>query len=146
MLAVNTPAPDFTIPDQDGTPVALRDFRGQTVVLAFHPKDDSLMCTRQLNDYASHYADFSARGARIFAISPDSVEHHRSFHFKSAFPFPLLPDRDTAVSRAYKALNILGMAKRAVCIIDRDGVIRFTDSTFSVTYLDAEDILGGLSA
>jgi thioredoxin-dependent peroxiredoxin len=146
MLAVNTSAPDFTLPDQDGTHVALRDFRGRTVVLVFYPKDDSPVCTRQLNDYASRYADFSARGACILAISTDSVQEHQRFHSTCGFPFPLLSDHDKAVSRAYKALNFLGLAKRAVYVIDNDGSICFAGSTLSLTYLATDHIFRGLPA
>jgi len=33
------PAPEFTLPSQEGTPVSLKDYRGKWVVLYFYPKD-----------------------------------------------------------------------------------------------------------
>lgn len=141
MLPTNTPAPDFSLPDNDGTPVSLKDFRGETVVLVFYPKDDSHVCTRQLNDYTTRYEAFAERGARILAISTDSVATHRKFKISCSFPFPLLSDSNKSVSRAYGALNLLGHSQRVVYVIDREGIIRYAERTLPFRYLSADSIL-----
>lgn len=90
MLAINTPAPDFTLPDHDGTLVAWRDFRAGTVGPVFHPKDASPVYNRQLNDYPSPFADVCANAAQLPAMSTDSVAEHRAFFFLRDLRFSLL--------------------------------------------------------
>jgi len=141
MLAPQTLAPEFTLPDSNGTMISLHEYRGETVVLVFYPKDDSPVCTRQLKDYATHYEEFSGKGARIFAISTDDVGSHERFRTSCAFPFPLLSDGDKSVCRAYGVLNLLGKARRAVFVIDGEGVIRWSDVTSAIRYIAPPRVL-----
>ena len=145
MLSTNTNAPDFTLSDAEGTMVSLSDYRGETVVLVFYPKDNSPVCTSQLTEYASRYEDFTSRGAKLLAISTDGPEEHEKFRIRCAFPFPLLSDKDKNVSRAYDVLSFSGMSKRAVYIIDGDGMIRFATKTFPFLYPATERLLEALA-
>lgn len=141
MLSPNTQAPDFTLPDAHSKAVSLHDYRGKTIVLVFYPKDDSLVCTQQLSEYALHYNEFVKRGAEILAVGTDHVDSHENFRIKCHFPFPLLSDEKMEVCRAYHVLNYFGTAQRAVYIIDADGMIRFAGKTFPLWYLHAGTLL-----
>lgn len=145
MLQTDSLAPDFTLPDASGTPVTLRDYRGATVVLVFYPKVNSPVCTRQLTEYAENYKAFEERGAKILAISTDGVAIHDTFRITCAFPFPLLSDSEKSVCQAYDVLNILGVAQRAVYIIDGEGRIRFSGKTFPAWYIKAKTLLQELA-
>ena len=101
MLEEGTTAPDFTLPDQDGTPVSLSDFAGRTVVLYFYPKADTPGCTTQACGIRDHQADYDAAGVVVLGVSPDSVAKIARFHEKQSLSFRLLADADHAVSERY---------------------------------------------
>lgn len=101
MLKENDVAPDFTLPDQDGKPVSLSDFRGRTVVLYFYPKDDTSGCTAQACDLRDRAAEFAARDVVVLGVSPDSPTSHTSFREKYDLPFTLLADTDHALATTY---------------------------------------------
>src|ERR1700760_4784189 len=71
MLEQGAEAPDFELPDQDGTPVKLSDLRGQTVVLYFYPRADTPGCTTQACGVRDHRSDYETAGAAVYGISPD---------------------------------------------------------------------------
>ncbi len=102
-LAAGDPAPAFTLPDQDGTPVSLADFAGSPVVVYFYPKDDTPGCTKEACPFNDNLRDFSRAGAAVVGISPDGQEAHRKFRAKYGLTFPLLSDPDHAVMSAYGA-------------------------------------------
>ena len=79
MLNAGTKAPDFTLPDQNGTPVSLSDFRGKKVVLYFYPTDNTPGCTRQACAFAAAYNDFRDENIQVIGISKDSEASHRKF-------------------------------------------------------------------
>jgi thioredoxin-dependent peroxiredoxin len=101
MLKENDVAPDFTVPDQDGKPVSLSDFRGRKVVLYFYPKDDTSGCTTQACDLRDHAEEFDARDAVVLGVSPDSATSHTRFREKYELPFTLLADTDHALATKY---------------------------------------------
>ncbi len=132
MPAIGTPAPDFTVPGTDGTPEGRRDytlseFRGQPVILAFYPGDNTPVCTRQLNTYTSEIDEFASVGAQLLAISPQDVASHDEFAEKQGgFGFPLLADTDKAVGEAYDIIGPIGFYRRSVFVIDADGNIAYS--------------------
>ena len=83
----------------DGAEVSLADFKGQTVVLYFYPKDDTLGCTTQACAMRDAWAEFD-RKAVIFGVSPDPVKSHAKFIAKHALPFPLLSDHEKKIVEA----------------------------------------------
>ncbi len=94
-------APDFELPDQDGRPVKLSDFRGQSVVVYFYPKAATPGCTTQACGVRDHRADYEQVGAVVLGISPDPVAKVKKFHDKEGLNFPLLADEDHAVAEKY---------------------------------------------
>ncbi|HEX3318922.1 MAG TPA: thioredoxin-dependent thiol peroxidase [Solirubrobacteraceae bacterium] len=101
MVEVGQPAPDFELPDQNGEPVRLSDWRGRRIVLYFYPKADTPGCTTQACGIRDRTADYDAAGAVVLGISPDSVEDVRQFADKFDLKFHLLADADHAVADAY---------------------------------------------
>src|SRR6266511_4800454 len=94
-VSVGDVAPDFTLPDQSGTPVRLGDLVGRkTVVLYFYPKDETPGCTIEARAFRDSYDRFSAAGADVVGVSSDSIASHRRFAASQALPFTLLSDRD----------------------------------------------------
>ncbi len=100
-MEIGTMAPTFTLPDQDGRPVALTDFRGKRVVLYFYPKDNTPGCTRQACAFAATYDQFQQRGVVVIGISKDSSASHRKFADQHHLPFILLADPELKVLQAY---------------------------------------------
>ncbi|MBQ6560623.1 MAG: thioredoxin-dependent thiol peroxidase [Erysipelotrichaceae bacterium] len=101
MLEIGKTAPDFTLPDQDGNPVSLKDYRGQKVILYFYPKDMTSGCTKQACSFAELYPQFREKGAVVLGVSKDSVTSHKKFEEKYGLPFRLLSDETVDVIKAY---------------------------------------------
>ncbi len=101
MLETGTTAPDFALAADTGQTVRLSDLRGSRVVLYFYPEDDTPGCTTQARDIRDNWGAVNATGARLYGISPDTVESHVRFREKFHLPYPLLADPDHAVAEAY---------------------------------------------
>ena len=121
-LAVGTPAPDFSVPDHDGSRVTLKDFRGRNVVLVFYPADNTSVCAKQLCEFRDGWAVVQAKNAVVFGVNP--ARRHDRFRDKYQFPFPLLFDAGQSVGKLYQAAGRF-MPKRTVYLIGPDGVIRY---------------------
>lgn len=96
-------ASDFTLPDQDGNPVRLQDFRGRTVILYFYPRDNTPGCTKEACSLRDGWADITARDTVVLGVSPDSPESHRKFRAAQSLPFTLLSDPDHRVMEQWGA-------------------------------------------
>ena len=92
MIEPGSPAPDFTLPDQDGNKVSLGDFRGRTVVLVFYPSDFSPVCTDQLSVYQEVLPQFEERDTVLVGISVDGAFCHKAFQQQLNTTIPLLAD------------------------------------------------------
>ena len=130
MLKANDVAPEFTLPDQNGSAVSLSEFRGRKVVLYFYPRDDTSGCTTQACELRDSVETFDARGAEILGVSPDPVASHRRFADKYDLPFTLLADVDHEVAEAYgvwKEKSLYGRThwgnERTTFVIDEHGRI-----------------------
>ena len=130
MLEVGMKAPGFTLPDKDGRPVSLSDFRGKKVVLYFYPKDNTPGCTRQACAFAGSYDAFRDLDAVVIGVSKDSTASHQRFAEKYNLPFLLLSDPELGVLQAYgvwqekKLYGKVSMGVvRTTFIIDENGVI-----------------------
>jgi peroxiredoxin Q/BCP len=130
VLAEGDKAPDFALPDQNGETVALKDLRGETVVLYFYPKANTSGCTVQACGVRDRKADYAAAGARVIGISPDEVEEVDKFAAKHDLDFTLLADSDHAVAEKYGTWVEKSMygnkymgVQRATFVIDPKGKI-----------------------
>jgi peroxiredoxin len=126
MIAAGTPAPDFTLRDQDGEDVSLADFKGRKVLLVFYPMDFSPVCSDQLSIYQEVKPELAEKGVEIVGISVDSPYAHKAFQEKLGIDTTLLADFEPkgAVSRAYGSyLDGLGFANRTLVLVDEDGTV-----------------------
>jgi peroxiredoxin Q/BCP len=124
-LKVGDTAPDFSLMDDKGRLVTLKEFLGKkVVVLYFYPKDSSPGCTAEACSFRDNYKLYEDRGAVVIGVSLDSVESHSKFSQKYNLPFAILSDKSKEVARAYGALGIGGLlAKRWTFIINKEGKI-----------------------
>ena len=130
MLEIGTKAPAFTLPDQDGKMVSLKDFKGQKVVLYFYPKDNTPGCTKQACNFGELLPQFREKGAVVIGVSKDSVVSHKKFQEKFGLPFTLLSDPELKVIQAYgvwQEKNMYGKKTmgvvRSTYLIDEKGII-----------------------
>ena len=129
-LAKGDPAPDFTLPDQDGAMHSLSDYAGQTVVLYFYPRDDTPGCTKQACSMRDEMGELQAEGAVVLGVSTDDADSHQMFRDKYELNFPLLVDAEAEVATRYGAWGektlygrkSIGMT-RATFLIGPDGVL-----------------------
>ncbi len=127
-LEPGTPAPDFTLPDQDGTSVSLASLRGKRVVLFFYPKAMTPGCTTEACDFRDSLAPLQAAGYVVLGISRDEPATLREFRARDGLTYDLLSDPDHAVHDAYGAWGekqnygktIEGVI-RSTFILDEDG-------------------------
>ena len=94
-------APDFQLPADGGSTVALRDYRGRKLVLYFYPRDDTPGCTTEAQAFRDASEEFGRAGAVILGISPDTPGKHDRFKAKHGLPFSLGSDEDNAMAEAY---------------------------------------------
>ena len=123
-LPVGTPAPDFSLPDQDGNLVSLEALRGHNVVLVFYPGDDTMVCRRQLCEFRDRWAGARQKNTLVYGVNPQNAQSHAKFMEKSRLPFPLLVDRGQKMGALYRTKGLI--VKRTVYLIGPDGIVRFS--------------------
>jgi thioredoxin-dependent peroxiredoxin len=114
-------APAFTLSDQNGQKVALKDFAGQRVVLYFYPADDTPGCTKEACQFNDEFAAFKKLDVTVIGVSPDNAAKHQAFRAKYELKFTLLSDPDKTVMTKYGAYGEKMMYGKKVT-----GVIRST--------------------
>lgn len=143
-LQVGDPAPEFNLPGDDGKMHRLSDYRGQTVVVYFYPKDDTPGCTQEACSFRDSFSEFEKLGVVVLGISYDDRESHIAFKEKHNLPFTLLSDTDKAASKAYGTKGLF-MAARKTFIVNGEGKIVKIYPEVSVSE-HAETILADLAA
>lgn len=121
LLEPGQAAPDFSLPDQDGTTRKLSNFRGERVVLFFYPEAMTPACTMEACEFQESTAPLAAAGYRVLGVSRDAIEKLRRFADRDGLEYPLLSDPDTSVHRAYGAFGTKNSYGRII-----EGVIRST--------------------
>jgi peroxiredoxin Q/BCP len=142
---VGDPAPDFELQGTDGA-FKLSDHRGERVVLLFYPGDETPVCTKQFCSYRDRSDELHELAATLVGISPQSVESHQSFIKNHGLTVPLLADRDLSVSELYGVKQRVVGTRRAVVIVDEQGIVRYRhQNTMSVTYDSVDDLRDALA-
>jgi peroxiredoxin Q/BCP len=123
---VGSPAPNFTLREENGSTVSLADFRGRSaVVLFFYPKDGSPVCTAEACAFRDAYEDFVRLGAAVIGVSGDSLARHQAFANERGLPYRLVSDEDGALRRAFAVPRTLGLFPgRVTYVIDKAGMVR----------------------
>jgi glutaredoxin-dependent peroxiredoxin len=126
---VGSKAPDFTLVNEERQPVTLSQQRGKPVVLAFFPAAFSGVCQKELCTFRDSMARLNDAKAQVYGVSVDTFFTLKAFHDAQKLTFPLLSDFNKEVIQQYGVLNpdmigLKGIAKRAVFVIDKDGVVR----------------------
>jgi thioredoxin-dependent peroxiredoxin len=143
---VGEQAPDFELPGTEG-PFRLSDHRGERVVLLFYPGDNTLVCTKQFCSYRDRAQDFAALNATVVGISAQDLDSHAAFSAKHSLNVPLLADVDKQVARSYDAFSPRLGVKRAVIVIDEQGVVRHRhDHLLGLDYQSVDELKGVLDA
>jgi peroxiredoxin Q/BCP len=137
---VGDKAPDFSLPGTGEKTYRLSDYHGRKLVLAFYPGDFTAVCTKQFCSYRDQSEKLDGLGADVLGISPQSVDSHERFVKEKSLNVPLLADEDKEVARAYGVLAG-PMVRRAIFVIDEEGVIRHRKVTLAgLTYESVDDL------
>ncbi|MBF6448996.1 thioredoxin-dependent thiol peroxidase [Nocardia elegans] len=120
-LGPGDPAPDFTLPDADGKPVSLADYRGRKVIVYFYPAASTPGCTKQACDFRDNLTELNEAGLDVIGISPDKPTKLAKFRDNEKLTFPLLSDPDREVLQAWGAYGEKTMYGKRIT-----GVIRST--------------------
>jgi thioredoxin-dependent peroxiredoxin len=131
LMEVNDKAPEFTLPDQNGENISLKDLRGKYVVLYFYPRADTPGCTIEACEFRDIYSKIKKTGAVLLGISPDTPKAQKKFEEKFSLPFTLLGDADKKIANAYGVMQeknmygkkVMGVA-RTTFVIGPDGTIK----------------------
>jgi peroxiredoxin len=153
MLPVGTPAPDFTLRDQNQQPVTLSGYRGaKNALLVFFPLAFTGICQGELDRLRDHLPDFENDESVALAISVGPPPTHKIWSIESGFTFPVLSDfwPHGAVSQAYGVFNEqAGYSNRGTFVVDRAGIIQFAEMKEPGEARDQHlwtDALGALTA
>ena len=127
-LEPGTPAPDFTLVDQDDAPVSLHDLRGTPIILFFYPAAMTPGCTTEACDFRDNLNSLKSAGYQVIGISKDVPARNKEFQEQEGLNFPLLSDEDLAVHREYGAYGeknnygkvVVGVI-RSTFVVDPDG-------------------------
>jgi peroxiredoxin Q/BCP len=120
-ININDKAPEFTLPDQNGDEVSLKDFRGKYVVLYFYPRADTPGCTIEACEFRDSFKRTEKLGAVVLGVSPDEPKALKKFEDKFGLPFTLLGDADKKVGNEYGVIQEKNMYGKKVM-----GVVRTT--------------------
>lgn len=134
MLNTGIKAPDFMLPDQNGTMHELKEFAGKKLLLYFYPKDNTSGCTKQAISYSELKESFGKKGIVIIGVSRDSVDSHKKFEEKQGLTITLLSDTERKAIGAYdvwKEKKMCGKVSmgvvRTTYVIDEEGTIIFAN-------------------
>jgi peroxiredoxin Q/BCP len=145
-VEVGDRAPEFELPGTGGKTYRLADYRGRKVILAFYPGDFTTVCTKQFCSYRDQREQLDGLGAEVLGISPQSVSSHERFTEEKRLNVPLLADEDKSVARAYGVLAG-PMVRRAIFIVDEEGVVRHRKVTLAgLTYESVDDLERALAS
>lgn len=124
ILQVGDRAPDFALASTTGGAWRLSERLGEVVVLLFYPKNETLVCTRQMCSLRDHWTDYLKTRAVVVGVSPGTIEEHKDFSRRHLLPIPILADANRAITKVYCRHRLLPVgATRAVFIVNAKGII-----------------------
>jgi len=133
-LSIGGLAPDFALPDAEGNTVRLSDFRGQTVVVYFYPRDNTSGCTKEACGFRDAYPDFQNQGVVVLGISADDAKAHQKFIAKYQLPFPLLCDEGGKVAATYGSYGLKKFMGKEYMGVFRHTFVIAPDGTIAQIY------------
>jgi peroxiredoxin Q/BCP len=137
-IAIGDTAPDFTLEGTGGS-FTLSEHRGEIVVLLFYPGDETPVCTKQFCSYRD--TGLEGLGATVVGISAQDLASHEKFTSHHGLTVPLLADADKRVAKSYGVSAPLLGTRRAVFVVDEEGVVRFKHvHMLGLDYLDADEL------
>src|SRR5690242_14764568 len=143
---VGEQAPDFELPGTEG-PFRLSAHRGERVVLLFYPGDNTMVCTKQFCSYRDRPDEFSALNAPVAGISSQDLASHHGSIANRDLTVRLPADVDREVAKAYGAFSPRLGVKRAVIVIDEDGIVRYRhDHRLGLDYQSVDELKRALDA
>ena len=131
-IEVGQPAQDFTLYDSEKKQVSLSDLKGENVLLLFFPLAFTSTCTKELCSVRDNISFYNNAHAKVIGISVDSLYTLAKYKDEQKLNFILLSDFNKEVSTAYGSIyemfgyNMKGVSKRSAFIIDKEGIIRYT--------------------
>jgi len=139
-LSPGDPAPDFTLPTDDGSTVSLADLRGRKVIVYFYPAAMTPGCTKQACDFTDSFASLQTAGYDVLGISPDSPAKLAKFRARDSLSITLLSDADRSVMKAYAAFGekklygktVQGVI-RSTFVVDEDGKVALAQYNVKAT-------------
>jgi peroxiredoxin Q/BCP len=159
---VGDPAPDFELPGTGGKTYRLSDHRGENVVLAFYPGDETRVCTAQFCSYRDRGEELERLDATVLGISPQSVESHERWTEAQGLNVPLLADEELAVSKRFGVTGWIGplgklagledvpggrYVMRAIFVVDREGIVRYRHvARIGATFQTVDDLERAVAA
>jgi thioredoxin-dependent peroxiredoxin len=123
-LQVGEPAPEFTLPDDRGTQVALADYRDRKLIVYFYPAASTPGCTRETCDFQAALPELNAAGYDVVGISPDDLEKIAAFREEGGFTMPLLSDPDRTVLTEWGAYGEKQLYGKTVIGVIRSSSVR----------------------
>lgn len=147
MLAIGTQAPDFELSAGSDQTLKLRELQGKKVILTFYPADWSPVCSDQMALYNQTLKLFDRHNAQLLGLSVDGKWCHKAFSDSRKLHFSLLADFEPkgAVARLYEAYDEqAGVAKRALYVLDEQGIIRWNYLSPNEVNPGADGILAAL--
>jgi peroxiredoxin Q/BCP len=143
-LKVGDTAPDFTAPWTGEGDFKLSDFRGQWVVLAFYPGDETAVCTKQFCEYRDNKQRIEGLDAEMVGISPQGVDSHEGFISNHDLSLPLVADEKLEVADAY-GIKMGPSLRRSIFIVDPEGKVAWRDvKLLGLSYTDSAGIQAAL--
>src|SRR5882724_6339162 len=131
-LKPGDPAPAFTLPDADGNPVSLADYRGRRVILYAYPAASTPGCTKQACDFRDSLGELNGAGLDVIGISPDKPAKLAKFRDAEGLTFPLVSDPDKTVLSEYGAFGEKQMYGKTVTGVIRSTFVIAPDGTIEV--------------
>src|SRR5438309_6960024 len=143
---VGDQAPDFELPGTEGR-FRLSEHRGERVILLFYPGDNTPVCTRQFCSYRDHAEEVDGLDATVVGISAQDLDSHAAFVAKHGLNVPLLADVGGSVAKLYAAHAPVVGTRRAVIVIDAEGIVRARhDHRFGLDFQTVDELRAMLAA